>query len=204
MSVVGTSVVGGLSLTLTGLPDVEKAFADYPRKIALVEKRVILTLLRRLPVQARRDIQAEYNISVKRIREDLGASLLASGVRLTGHFRGTGLLNFGAKQRRKGVTATVYRGGKRTLREGAFIATLLNGNPQVVKREGEPRVMTKGRYVGKRRQPIVVQYGPTAAQMLRKGRRPERLLDFSRGVVRAEVERQLKSLAAKAGAGANA
>lgn len=195
MSVVGTSVVGGrlgLNLTITGLPDVEAALADYPRKIATVEKRAILTLQRRLPVQARRDIQAEYNISASRVRKDLGARVLGQGIRLTGYFRGIGLLNYGARQTDAGVTAAVFRGGARSLREGAFIATLRNGNRQVMKRKGKARL------------PIETQYGPTAAQMLRKGRRPERLLDFARGVLRAEVDRQLERLAAKAGTGANA
>jgi hypothetical protein len=189
----------GLSMSLTGLPDLERAFAAYPSKLGTVQKRAILTLLRKLPVQARRDIQAEYSIPAARLRKDLGARVRADGIRLTGYFRGIGLRNFGARQTRAGVTASVFRGA-RTLRESAFVATMLSGNQQVVQREGEPRVMTKGRYVGKRRQPIVVQYGPTAAQMLRKGRRPERLLDYSRGVLRDEVNRQLKALAGKAGA----
>ena len=203
MSVVGSSsIVGGrlgLNFQIVGVDAVERALAGYPQKIAQIEKRAILTLQRRLPVQARRDIQAEYNISAGRLNKSLGARLLANGVRLTGYFRGIGLLNFGARQTRAGVTAAVFR-GKRSLRESAFIARMLNGNPQVVHREGEPRVMTKGRYVGKRRQPLVVDYGPTAAQMLRKGRRPERLLDYSRGLLGAEIDRQLKSLASKSGA----
>jgi hypothetical protein len=64
-----------------------------------------------------------------------------------------------------------------------------------VRREGEPRLMTKGRYAGKKRQPLVVEYGPSVAQMLRKGRRPERLVDFARGLLANEVDRQLASLA---------
>lgn len=185
MSVVGTSVVGGLSLTMTGLPEFEQALAAYPGKLVTVQKRTILTLLRKLPVEARRDIQAEYNIGAARVRKDLSIGIRGQGVRLTGHFRGIGLLNFGARQTRTGVTASIFR-GQRTQREGAFIATLRNGNRQVVKRAGKARL------------PIETQYGPTVAQMLRKGRRPERLLDFARGVVRDEVERQLKSFARKA------
>lgn len=202
MSVVGTSIVGGhlgLNFQVVGVDAVERALAQYPGKIAQIEKRAILTLQRRLPVEARRDIQAEYNIKAGRIRKDLGAYLLKDGVRVIGYFRGIGLLSFGARQTRTGVTASVFR-GKRTLREGAFIARLLNGNEQVVRREGAPRVMTKGRYVGKRRQPLVVEYGPTAAQMLRKGRRPEHLLDYARGLLGKEIDRQLKSLSGKSGA----
>jgi hypothetical protein len=63
-----------------------------------------------------------------------------------------------------------------------------------VRREGEKRRMTRGNYVGQLRQPLVIEYGPSVAQMLRKGRRPERLVEFARGVLRSEVERQLTSL----------
>jgi hypothetical protein len=38
------------------------------------------------------------------------------------------------------------------------------------------------------------------AQMLRKGRRPERLVDFARGVLGSEVDRQLAALARKSAA----
>lgn len=188
MSVVGNSIVGGLSMTLTGLPDVEQALAAYPRKIALVEKRAILTLQRKLPVEARRDIQAEYNLPAARIRKDLGARIRGQGIRLTGYFRGIGLRNFGGRIVKDGVTASIFK-GKRTLRTGPyFLATLRSGNVQVARRKGKPRL------------PIEVAYGPTVAQMLRKGRRPERLVEFARGVVRDEVNRQLKSLAAKSAA----
>ncbi len=151
-------------------------------------KRAAQTLRRRLPVEARRDIQAEYAIKAGRVNQDLSARDSASGVRLTGHFRGIGLLNFGARQVRKGVTASVLR-GKRSLREGAFKAVLPGGNTQIMKRQGDNRAMRSGRYAGKSRQPIVTQYGASVAQMLAKGRRPERLVDFARGVLGAEIDR---------------
>jgi hypothetical protein len=53
--------------------------------------------------------------------------------------------------------------------------------------------MTKGRYEGKRRQPLVTHYGATVAQMLAKGRRPERLADFAAGVLGDEIDRLLTS-----------
>lgn len=199
MSVVGTSVVGGklgLNMSVTGVLDATREMTAYASRLPTIQKRAILSLRRKLPVQARRDIQAEYAISASRIRSDLGTSLLPDGIRLTGHFRGIGLRNYGARQTSGGVSASILR-GKRTLRPGAFMAKLLSGNVQAVHREGEKRVMKSGRYVGKKRQPLVVEYGPTAAQMLRKGRRPERLLEFSRGVLRSEIDRQLKSLASK-------
>lgn len=160
-------------------------------RLPLFQKRALGTLRRRLLVEARRDIQAEYNIGAARIRKDLSARETPDGIKLTGFWRGIGLRNFGARTTRKGVTSSIYAGGRRSLREDAFMARLQSGNLQVVKREGEKRVMTAGRYKGKRRQPLAVQYGPTAAQMLGKGRRPNRLADFAVGLVGAEITRQI-------------
>jgi hypothetical protein len=183
----------GVNFVLQGALEVSRALGASARNLPKIQQRAIATLRRRLPVQARRDIQAEYAIPAGRLNKDLGVGNIAGGLRLTGYFRGIGLRNFAARQTKPGVTASVFR-GKRTLREGTFMAPLLGGGVQVVHREGEPRLMTKGRYAGKRRQPLVVDYGPSAAQMLRKGRRPERLVDFARGVLASEVDRQLASL----------
>lgn len=159
-------------------------------RLPWVQRRAIQTLRRRLPVQARRDIQAEYNLTAQRINQDLVTRADDRGVRLIGRFRGIGLRNFAARRTAKGVTASILR-GRRSLRKGAFFAPLLGGNTHVVERYGEKRVMTQGRYKGKRRQPIAVEYGATVAQMLAKGRRPERLADFARGVLGDELERLL-------------
>lgn len=164
-------------------------------RLPWVQKRAIQTLRRRLPVQARRDIQQEYNVGAQRVAKDLKTYVTPDGIRLVGQFRGVGLMQFGARQVRKGVTASILR-GKRSLHPGAFLASLLmgkwsllGGNVQAVSRQGPKREMTQGRYKGKKRQPIAVEYGATVAQMLAKGRRPERLADFARGVLGAEIER---------------
>lgn len=161
-------------------------------RLPSVQKRAGQTLRRRLPVEARRDIQREYNVGARRINQDLSISGDSeTSLRLIGRFRGIGLTNFGARQTRKGVTAAILR-GRRNLHPGAFLATLLSGNVQAVSRGKTKRVMTQGRYKGKRRQPLLVEYGATVAQMLAKGRRPERLADYARGVLQAEVQRLLR------------
>lgn len=196
MSGPTTTIAGGklgLNFQLTGVLETSRELGALARKLPTIQKRAIGTLRRRLPVQARRDIQAEYNVGAARLRKDLGTSILPDGLRITGFFRGIGLRNFAARQTGTGVTSAIFR-GKRSLREDAFMAPLLGGGIQAVRREGDKRVMKQGRYAGKRRQPLVVEYGPSAAQMLRKGRRPNRLMDFARGVLRGEVDRQLEAL----------
>ncbi|HET7655742.1 MAG TPA: hypothetical protein VFK18_01945 [Luteimonas sp.] len=166
-------------------------------RLPYIQERAMSTLRRRLPVQVRRDIQQEYAIKAGRVNKDLRVSNFAGGIRVTGYWRGIGLGNYGARDLRKsrrGVSYTVFR-GRRSVRPHSFIASLLrgkkgsSGNVHVVHREGPKRRMTAGRYVGKMRQPLVTDYGPTVAQMLGKGRRPYRLAEYARGILAREVDR---------------
>jgi hypothetical protein len=170
---------------------VERNLGVLSGHLAQIQGIAIKGLRRRLVPEAKRDIRAEYNVPAGRLAKDLSAQEFPSSVRLKGRFKGIGLINFAARQTLKGVTYSIFR-GKRGLLDGAFIATLPGGNVQVMERFGAKRIMTRGRYVGKLRQPIHTQYGPTAAQMLRKGRRPERLVDYAVGFLGAEVRRLLK------------
>lgn len=180
------------SIELQGALAARRNLGVLADRLPWIQKRAIQTLRRRLPVFARRDIQREYNLRAGRVREDLTAAVSTTGLRLIGYWRGVGLRQFGARPTGKGVTAAIFR-GRRKLVAGAFIATLLGGNEQVVTREGEKRRMKAGRYKGQLKQPLKVHYGATVAQMLEKGRRPERIADFARGVLAAEVERLFKS-----------
>lgn len=163
-----------------------------------MQKTAIATLRRRLPVEARRDIQREYNIPADRVRKDLDVRDTSTGIKLVGNFRGVGLINFGANETKAGVTARVFKGGSRTLKPSAFFATLGGSNVHVVERVGgnvKPvykRVMKRGRYAGKLRQPLQTLYGPTVAQMLRKGDRPQRLADFAAQTLQKEIARLIE------------
>ena len=194
MSVITTSTTkrGRLvaDFNLQGVLSVQRNLGILTASLPGMHKTAIRTARRRIPVEARRDIQAEYDIQAGRVRQDLTARETSEGIRLVGHFRGIGLRNYRARQTAKGVTYAIFR-GNRELEAGAFIAPMANRNEHVVQRVGAKRVMTQGRYKGKRRQPLQVQYGPTVAQMLRKGRRSERLADFARGVLGDEMTRLL-------------
>jgi hypothetical protein len=180
-----------LHADLDGVLSASRNLGALSSRLPTLHIRALGSLRRRLPVHARRDIQAEYHIGARRLAQDLQARPTDNGVRLVGRFRGIGLRNFAARQTRRGVTASVFR-GKRSLREHAFLGVGVNRNAQVFRREGPKRAMKQGRYAGKRRQPLVAEYGATAAQMLAKGRRPERLIDYARGVLAVEVKRLLR------------
>lgn len=194
MTTSSTPASGGARLLhadLDGVLSASRNFSALASRLPSLHTRAIGTLRRRLPVEARRDIQAEYPIGARRLAQDLQARPTDNGVRLVGRFRGIGLRNFAARPTARGVTAAVLR-GKRSLREHAFFGVGVNRNTQVFRREGAKREMQQGRYAGKRRQPLVAEYGATAAQMLAKGRRPERLIDYARGVLAAESDRLLR------------
>lgn len=183
-----------VNMELEGALAVSRNLGILSDRLPLFRKRAIGTLRRKIAVEARRDIQKEYNIRAGRARKDISVYGTGEGLRLIGHWRGIGLRNFSGRQVRKGVTAAILR-GRRSLYPGAFMATLLGGNVQAVSRFGPKRTMTKGRYQGKKRQPLAVEYGATLAQMLAKGRRPERLAEYARGVLRDEIERQIEGYA---------
>lgn len=197
MITTSTQAGGGafaLHADLDGLLSASRNLSVLSSRLPTLHTRALGTLRRRLPVQARRDIQAEYQLGARRLAQDLDARTTDEGVRLVGRFRGIGLRNFAARPTSRGVTAAIFR-GRRNLREHAFIRHGLGSNEQVFRREGPKRVMRQGRYAGKQRQPLVAEYGATAAQMLAKGRRPERLVDYARGVLASEADRLLRFFA---------
>lgn len=49
--------------------------------------------------------------------------------------------------------------------------------------------MTQGRYKGKRREAIDIEYGPSIAQMLRREGRAERLGNFAARILSQELAR---------------
>ena len=142
--------------------------------------RAVGTLARRLPVIARRDMQAEYNLRASRIAEHLSASRGDGYVELRGQKRGIGLIEFGGRwggRKSAGATAQRRRNGGRESYPGTFIATLKGGNRHIVER------------VGKKRLPIELFYGPSISQMLRNQPRRERLRTAAEEILDAEIER---------------
>ena len=195
----------GVGFDIHGFDQARKAPADLLSRLPWFQERAVQSLYRALPVEARRDIQGEFNIRAGRVREHMAIRYLRpdgarlGGVRLFGQWkRGIGLMQYpGTRQTRKGVTYSVYR-GVRKLEQGAFIARLLAGrqggvNQHVVHRYSPKVEMQAGRYKGKKRQRLQVEYRSTVAQMLAKGRRPERLADWASRYLASEVSRQIDS-----------
>jgi len=202
----------GFIFDVSGDLDMAQRLSSDVRDIAKAQKRVIGTLRRRLRTEARRDIQREYNLKAQTINERLSVSPRSDGLALVGKDTGINLINFGARQTRVGVSYSVKK-GKRETRAHAFIRSTRKGNGPFVWMRGEGhdrRVEVKsfafglaGRYAVTRMRgrnsaysdehgyPIFQQYGPSVAQMLKHGDRPQRLVDFSGQVIEKELDRLL-------------
>ncbi|MGN6518767.1 MAG: phage tail protein [Dokdonella sp.] len=168
---------------ITGYQRQAEALRGVGRSADVLVSRAVSTLLRRLPVEARRDIQAEYNLPARRISSYLSARRGDGYVELVGQKRGIGLINFGGRwggRKTEGAVATVRNSEGASVYGGTFIATLLHGNRQIVERE------TKKRF------PLRTLYGPSIAQMLRNAARRERLADYAQGIGASEMDRLAK------------
>lgn len=184
-------------IDLGNLLALEQRLAAFPGAVKRVVRRARGTLLRRLPVQARRDITDEYNLKAGRVNRDLRARGLPEGVELRGRERRIGVIEYAARWRRgqpTGATWQFRKGGPREEYDrGAFIATGLSGNRQVFIRAGSPRRMTRGRYIGQLRQPLSAQYEGSVAGFLRDDARRARILDFAQQLTAAELDRLIAS-----------
>lgn len=182
-------------------------------RLPWIQQDAMKTVYRAIPVFARRDIQDEYNIRAGRIREHMAVRYIESdsarrgGVRLFGQWkRGIGMMQYpGTRDLRKsgrGVSYSVYR-GVRSREPHAFIARLRSGNVHVVERAtGQPKRARKyldrpGKGHGPVRQrtrmdhPLVTLYRSTVAQMLARGRRPERIAEHATRLLERETLRLL-------------
>ena len=124
----------------------------YPR----AANSTINKLLARIRTRSLREVRKHYNIRAKALRSFtvarrsrralLIANLVIKGPRLPIH-------EFGAKQRRKGVSVRIRKDTGRTVIKGTFIAELSSGKISVFKRRNEKRL------------PIDILYTTSPAQM---------------------------------------
>lgn len=158
-----------------------KRLGDLGRDSRKAVQRAAGTLARRLPVAARRDMQAEYNLKAGRINAGLSTRREEGAVVITGSKRGIGLIEFGGKWRGRktdGAVAAVRKGDTSTY-GGTFIAAGKSGNRQIFTRTGKSRL------------PLRVLYGPSIADMLKNAARRDRLAELARTVMATEFDRLL-------------
>ena len=159
-------------------------------------KRAIGTLKRKIKTEARRNIQTEYNLTAKRINQDLVVRTSKSAVILIGRRRKIGAIQYHGRwnKRSAGATVKTERGGGRELWDsgGAFIATGLSGNRHIFIRWGKKRRMSRGHYIGALKQPIRVGYYGSIAAYLSYGPRQIHLAEFAQQVLKDEFARLIE------------
>lgn len=184
----------GDTFDLSGVLNMQRLIDSVPRKRDQVIQRTISNVARRLPVEARRDMQTEVNLAAARISDGLSVTRDSDSITLTGSSRGIGLVNVPYKASKdSGVTANAYVQAPPVLLPHAFVAAGASGNKQVFQRiNGAAKVrVASGKYAGQLRQPIAAKYAPSVASQLRFGEREDRLADFSATILHDESERLL-------------
>lgn len=124
---------------------------------------------------ASRSVREKYNITARRLNQGLftiqgnrraTASNKRAILEATSPRSRPGLQHFAARElRRGGISYQILKSEPRKRLRSAFMATMPNGGTGVFMRYGEKRIMTKGRYVGKKRQPIWRRAGPSITEM---------------------------------------
>jgi len=105
---------------------------------------------------------------------------------------------------RSGVSYRAYKGKGRTTLKDSFIpgrrgsSTLVAFGGHVFTRQGAKRLMTKGRYAGKMRQPIVKRFGPSAFDTTNKFEIPKKLMNLSRQRLLDELGKRVRFRTLKA------
>jgi len=170
--------------------DISTPFLDAAARLTQTRKgmdtartRAMGTLARRLPVQARRDIQTEYALSATRINAGLSVRREEGAVVLVGSKRGIGLIEFAGRwggRKTQGAVARVRVDEGPYVYAGTFIAAGKSGNRQIFDRTSRKRL------------PIRTLYGPSLAIMLRNDARRERLGDFAQDIAVSERDRLMK------------
>lgn len=177
---------------LTGALEAMQSMRATPGRIVQAQKRALSTVRRRLATEAKRDIGAEYNLKAGRIAQGLVVRDAPDGVRVIGRSRGINAIEFGATWSRRmkvGARFSVLRGGARDGEPDSFIAVGANGKRLVFERGGKKAV--RNAHGNLKRYPIKTVTRNSIAQMLKHGRRPQRLRDFAIRVLQAEQQRLL-------------
>ncbi|WP_064746398.1 hypothetical protein [Lysobacter antibioticus] len=177
-----------VSINADGALETAQRLSDLPGKVLVAQRRALGTLRRRWPVLARRDIQTEYALSATRIRDGLSVRITRDGIALVGRVRGIGLLNFAGRGTPSGLRYRIFRNRPGHEPHGFVRARRGQGIDKAWEREP---LIGSGGHRRVPRYPIEPLFGPSLAQMLRKGDRPARMAQAGLDVITADLDRQL-------------
>lgn len=184
-----------LSIDTSGLARLERRLRDAGARGEREFAQGMASVRRATGTEAKRAIVVVYNLSQRRVAEDLFiAAKGALGFAITGRRKPISFGSYGARASGRGVRVSVTR-GKTTVIAPGFAAPAPGGNQLFWKRSGEaPRVMTQGAYRGREREPIQPLFGPSVADHLANDAVRARLERFFVSKLTAEIQRRLARL----------
>lgn len=174
-----------------------RRWGQIARQSPTAFRQARVSMQRAAGTEHKRGITAIYNLTQSRVGQNLTVRPTEVGMIVSGSKRTISLLSYGWRPTRKGLAGRVIRGGKRSVIPRSFIGTGLGGGTVPFIREGEPRVMTKGRYAGQKRQPLSALHGPSVADALAKKEVITPLRERIWARSRTELSRRLQQLTRK-------
>lgn len=147
-------------------------------------QRAKSTVARRIKPEARRNLQAEYNLPAGRILDGLRSRVDGDSVELIGSGKAVNITSYGARWRKSmpGAEVQIKKGGAREIRKSAFIARGAGGNRIAMERKVEGGTRAP-------RYPLKGVYGPSIAQQLADQDRGDELTEFAAEKLSQEVDR---------------
>ena len=200
-----------IALTIENIGELQRRFD--PADVLKALDRSIKTASARVSTGISRDVRVRYNIKASDIAKAVTVKPVYTGEivsRLLVYVgRRVTLRKFGANKRRVnkglGVSVLVRKDNGRKIVQGGFMALGLNARPgetpeQIFKRNGVPRRMRKGTYIGRKKQPLVRLTGPSIPTMVQQKDVIDKASDLAGEVVRREFTRQMNLLLQRTGA----
>jgi hypothetical protein len=138
-------------------------------------KRARESIRRAAFTESKKQVAQVYNLTQARIAKDLIVRNTDAGVEVRGNRRTITFISYGWRKSAKGLRGKILKGSAPHVFTGSFNARGLAGDVEGVNslafyRHGEKRLMKKGRYKGKIREPIKSLHGPSVADALKDTR----------------------------------
>lgn len=178
----GGNKFAGFEFTLSGTRALTADLKAMPADLLRAQRRALVAVKRKVPTEARRDIQREYKLKAGRIKQGLRIRVTPTGIKLIGSARGINAIQLGATWSRRnkiGAKFSAFRGAPNEQHPGTFIATGRSGNRLVFERRGKGRL------------PLDAVYIASIGQMLKHQGRPDRIANFAQDVLTSELDRLL-------------
>ena len=171
----GQGYVMEFSIDSKGLANLKKKLD--PKIVAKAEVRALNKAAKKGRTAQSKEIRRIYNITAKRLDIEL-LKVSGNSLATTKNTRAIitakkirkgnpGLQNYSTTKVKTGTSYKIRKDKKRMTRRHAFDPGVRR-TTGIYLRKGEKRIMTRGTYKGKLRQPIIRQTGPSVTQMMKR------------------------------------